>query len=125
VQYGVTPVPTTAARRGPEPRDTWQYRSPPMLGGGVRSRRTRGLGLWGTWQRVDVCPAPCLYLKLIRKWMETSISFNATDCPKSMAGAGKLPLLVSPAIANIKLYHILIALHSTSSASQLLRSYKF
>jgi hypothetical protein len=42
------------------------------------------------------------------KWMETPIGFDAFDCPKSMAGAGQLPLLVSPTIANIKLYHILI-----------------
>jgi hypothetical protein len=42
------------------------------------------------------------------KWMETSIGFDASDCPKSMAGAGQLPLLVSPTIANIRLYHILI-----------------
>jgi hypothetical protein len=42
------------------------------------------------------------------KWMETSISFIATDCPKSMAGGGQLPLLVSPTIANIKLYHVLV-----------------
>jgi hypothetical protein len=42
------------------------------------------------------------------KWMETSIGFDASDCPKSMAGAGQLPLLVSPTIANIKLYHVLI-----------------
>jgi hypothetical protein len=37
------------------------------------------------------------------KWMETPIGFDACDCPKSMAGAGQLPLLVSPTIANIKL----------------------
>jgi hypothetical protein len=42
------------------------------------------------------------------KWMETPIGFDASDCPKSMAGAGQLPLLVSPTIANIKLYHVLI-----------------
>jgi hypothetical protein len=42
------------------------------------------------------------------KWMETLIGFDAFDCPKSMAGAGQLPLLVSPTIANIKLYHVLI-----------------
>jgi hypothetical protein len=40
--------------------------------------------------------------------METSISFNASDCPKSIAGAEQLPLLVSPTIVNIKLYHVLI-----------------
>jgi hypothetical protein len=40
--------------------------------------------------------------------METSISFGASDYPKSMAGAGQLPLLVSPTSINIKLYHVLI-----------------
>jgi hypothetical protein len=43
-----------------------------------------------------------------RKWVETPIGFNASDCPKSMAGAGQLPLLVSPTISNTKLYHVLI-----------------
>jgi hypothetical protein len=43
-----------------------------------------------------------------RKWVETLIGFNASDCLKSMAGAGKLPLLVSPTISNTKLYHVLI-----------------
>jgi hypothetical protein len=40
--------------------------------------------------------------------METSIDFDASDCPKNVAGAGQLPLVVSPTIANIRLYHILI-----------------
>jgi hypothetical protein len=40
--------------------------------------------------------------------METLISFDTSDCPKSMAGAEQLPLLVSPTIVNIKLYHVLI-----------------
>jgi hypothetical protein len=43
-----------------------------------------------------------------RKWMETSIGFDSYDCPKSMAGAGQLPLLVSQTISNVKLYHVLI-----------------
>jgi hypothetical protein len=43
-----------------------------------------------------------------RKWVETPIGFDSTDCPKSMAGAGQLPLLVSPTIFNVKLYHVLI-----------------
>jgi hypothetical protein len=42
------------------------------------------------------------------KWMETLISFDAFNCPKSMAGVGQLPLLISPTIINVKLYHILI-----------------
>jgi hypothetical protein len=40
--------------------------------------------------------------------METPIGFDASDCPKNMAGIRQLPLDVSPTIANIKLYHILI-----------------
>jgi hypothetical protein len=43
-----------------------------------------------------------------RKWIETLIGFDSSDCPKSMAGAGQLPLLVSPTISNVKLYYILI-----------------
>jgi hypothetical protein len=53
-----------------------------------------------------VAPAPKAAPHL--KWMETLIGFDASDCPKSMAGARQLPLLVSPTIANIKLYHVLI-----------------
>jgi hypothetical protein len=40
--------------------------------------------------------------------VETLIGFDASDCSKSMAGVRQLPLLVSPTIANVKLYHILI-----------------
>jgi hypothetical protein len=40
--------------------------------------------------------------------METPISFDASDCSKSMTGADQLLLIVSPTIANIKLYHVLI-----------------
>jgi hypothetical protein len=40
--------------------------------------------------------------------MEMPISFDASDCPKSMVGVGQLPLLVSPTMASIKLYHIII-----------------
>jgi hypothetical protein len=42
------------------------------------------------------------------KWMEMLIVFDSSDCPKNMAGAGQLPLVVSPTIANVKLYHVLI-----------------
>jgi hypothetical protein len=42
------------------------------------------------------------------KWMKTWISFDASDCPKNMVGVRQLPLLVSPTIANIKLYHVLV-----------------
>jgi hypothetical protein len=40
--------------------------------------------------------------------MELSIVFDASDCPKNMSGAGQLPLVVSPTITNIRLYHVLI-----------------
>jgi hypothetical protein len=36
-----------------------------------------------------------------RKWVENPIGFDASDCPKSMADAGQLPLLVSPTISNV------------------------
>jgi hypothetical protein len=52
--------------------------------------------------------APALKAAPHHKWVETPIGFDASDYPKSMAGAGQLPLLVSPPIANVKLYHILI-----------------
>jgi hypothetical protein len=52
--------------------------------------------------------APTLRATSHRKWVETPIGFDSFDCPKSMAGAGQLPLLISPTISNIKLYHVLI-----------------
>jgi hypothetical protein len=52
--------------------------------------------------------APTLEATPHRKWMETLIGFDASNYPKSMAGAGQLPLLVSPTISNIKLCHVLI-----------------
>ena len=42
------------------------------------------------------------------KWMGTPICFDASDCPRNMAGAGELPLLVAPTITNVKMYHVLI-----------------
>jgi hypothetical protein len=55
---------------------------------------------------VAVAPAPRVALH--RKWMETPISFDTSDCPKSIAEARQLSLIVSPTITNIKLYHVLI-----------------
>jgi hypothetical protein len=55
-----------------------------------------------------VVAAPTPRVAPHHRWMETSISFDTSDCPKSMAGAGQLPLLVSPTIVNVKLYHVLI-----------------
>jgi hypothetical protein len=42
------------------------------------------------------------------KWTETFVTFDASDYPKNMLGAGQLPMVVSPTIANIRLYHVLI-----------------
>jgi hypothetical protein len=61
-----------------------------------------------TLRREVVAAAPAPRVMLHYKWMETQISFDASDCPKSMVCARQLPLLVSPSITNIKLYHILI-----------------
>jgi hypothetical protein len=58
------------------------------------------------WAVVAVAPVPRVAPH--HKWMETSIGFDASNCSKNMAGDELLPLAVSPNIANIKLYHILI-----------------
>jgi hypothetical protein len=42
------------------------------------------------------------------KWMETSIRFDASECPRNVVGVGQLSLVVSPTIANVGLYHVLI-----------------
>jgi hypothetical protein len=61
-----------------------------------------------TLRREIAAGAPAPKAAPDRKWVETPIRFDASNCPKSMAGAGQLPLLVSPTIVNVKLYHILI-----------------
>jgi hypothetical protein len=43
-----------------------------------------------------------------QRWRSTTISFGTSDCPENMAGAGILPLITAPVIANIKLHHVLI-----------------
>jgi hypothetical protein len=42
VGHMAAPELTSARRRGPEPRDTWQHRSSPQQGGEVQTRGTRG-----------------------------------------------------------------------------------
>jgi hypothetical protein len=61
-----------------------------------------------TLRRKVTVAAPAPKAAPHRKWMETPIGFDSSDCPKIMAGAGQLPLLVSPTISNVKLYHVLI-----------------
>jgi hypothetical protein len=41
-------------------------------------------------------------------WRSTTISFGPSDYPENMAGAGVLPLVTAPTIANIKLHNMLI-----------------
>jgi hypothetical protein len=43
-----------------------------------------------------------------QRWRSTTISFGASDCPNNMAGAGILPLITAPVIANMRLHHVLI-----------------
>jgi hypothetical protein len=43
-----------------------------------------------------------------KRWWSTTISFGASDFPENMTGAGILPLITAPVIANIKLHHVLI-----------------
>jgi hypothetical protein len=43
-----------------------------------------------------------------QRWRSTTISFGVSDCPDNMAGAGILPLITAPVIANMRLHHVLI-----------------
>jgi hypothetical protein len=43
-----------------------------------------------------------------QRWRSTTISFGALDCPDNMAGAGVLPLITAPIVANMRLHHVLI-----------------
>jgi hypothetical protein len=43
-----------------------------------------------------------------QRWRTTTISFEPSDCPENMVGAGVLPLVTAPTIANIRLHHVLI-----------------
>jgi hypothetical protein len=43
-----------------------------------------------------------------QRWKSTTISFGPSDCPENMAGAGVLPLVTAPTIANVRLHHVLI-----------------
>jgi hypothetical protein len=43
-----------------------------------------------------------------QRWRSTTISFGASDCPDNMAGAGVLPLITAPVVANMRLHHVLI-----------------
>jgi hypothetical protein len=56
-----------------------------------------------------------------QRWRSTTISFGASDCPENMAGAGVLPLITTPIIANMRLHHVLIdggaSLNITSHAA--------
>jgi hypothetical protein len=64
--------------------------------------------IFKTLRREIAAAAPAPKAAPHSKWVETPIGFDVTDCPKSMVGTGQLPLLVSPTIANVKLYHVLI-----------------
>jgi hypothetical protein len=43
-----------------------------------------------------------------QRWKNTTISFGPSDCLENMAGAGVLPLVTAPTIANVRLHHVLI-----------------
>jgi hypothetical protein len=43
-----------------------------------------------------------------QRWRSTTISFGASDYPDNMVGAGILPLITAPVIANMRLHHVLI-----------------
>jgi hypothetical protein len=58
--------------------------------------------------RAMAVAAPAPSVAPHHKWMGMSITFNASDYPKNMSGARQFSLVVSPTIANVRLYHILI-----------------
>jgi hypothetical protein len=70
---------------------------------GITSRR-----IVKTLRREVATAAPTQKMAPHDKWMETLISFDSSNYPMNMAGAGQLPLLISPTITNIKLYHVLV-----------------
>jgi hypothetical protein len=43
-----------------------------------------------------------------QRWRSTTISFGALDCLDNMAGAGVVPLITAPIVANMRLHHVLI-----------------
>jgi hypothetical protein len=43
-----------------------------------------------------------------QRWRSTTISFRASNFPDNMTGAGVLPLITTPVIANMRLHHVLI-----------------
>jgi hypothetical protein len=43
-----------------------------------------------------------------QRWRSTTVSFGASDCPENMAGAGVLPVITAPVIANMRLHHVQI-----------------
>jgi hypothetical protein len=57
-----------------------------------------------------------------QRWRSTTISFGASDCPKNIAGAGVLPLITAPVIANMRLHHVLIDGGAASMSSVMLHS---
>jgi hypothetical protein len=59
-----------------------------------------------TLSQAVAAAAPAPRVVSYHKWMEMSIVFNASNCSKNMAGARKLPLVIYPTIANVRLYHV-------------------
>jgi len=43
-----------------------------------------------------------------QRWKNTTVSFGSSDCPENMTGAGVLPIITAPVIANMRLHHVLI-----------------
>jgi hypothetical protein len=61
-----------------------------------------------TFHRVVVAAASAPKVAPHHRLIEMSIGYNASDCPKNMVGAWQLSLLISPTIANVRLYHVLV-----------------
>jgi hypothetical protein len=72
----------------------------------------------GSWDITSWCIIKTLHREVVaaaptpkavphHKWMEMPTNVNTSDWHKNMLGAGQLPLVVSPTIANMKLYNVL------------------
>jgi hypothetical protein len=53
------------------------------------------------------------------KWVNTPVTFDASNCPENMMGAGQLPLITSATIANIRVHHVLIDVGTVLSVMSL------
>src|SRR6266540_1752262 len=76
-----------------------------LHGGASTCSSRQGLKLF----RREVCAAtPALEACQPLKWSEVPITFSRVDLPESTKGVGRLPIVVTPTIRNVKVGRVLI-----------------